>query len=273
MKIIFALLLFLTACNQKPIGYNTQIFPKVIDSLPVVGKNYSTNSIETQRNYVVYYGIIDTKKITLNKEHYILTGERIIEDYNNEFNNDSLYAFVDTNQILTIDLSKNKIPPPPPPPILNIDSSEKTDSINKELERTMIEWENRPNEYINSYPIFILNPNKQSLSIELQDMQVIMIYEALNELNEWQPIEYWTYSTCGNSYSNVVIEPKHFIMSKIVKYQGGYKTKLRLKIKNRNSIFYSNVFNGFINKSQLDTKKINQELSRKINSNNLFLDK
>lgn len=107
-------------------------------------------------------------------------------------------------------------------------------------------------DYFSSY---LINNSDSTFIIGTQDHSLIIIQEALDENNEWTPIEHWIYSRCGNSY----MEPLKLKSGKCVsipirKYKGDFKTKLRLKVLIRKEVFYSGLFEGSIYKSQFNKR-------------------
>lgn len=118
----------------------------------------------------------------------------------------------------------------------------------KTKEKEFLWLANYPKGYFISY---FINTSNITFKAERQDGSLMMIQEALNEKGEWSPIEFWVYSGCGNSYFNPLeLEPGHCVMVPIKKYSGSFKTKIRLKMKNNSSIYYSTSFDGSIDPSQ-----------------------
>jgi len=99
---------------------------------------------------------------------------------------------------------------------------------------------------------YLINTTDSTFKAELQDGSLIMIQEALNEKNEWQPIEYWVNSGCGNSYESLKIQPGQYVIIRIIQYAGSFKTKIRLKMRKAHSILYSEPFEGTVDKSQFE---------------------
>ncbi len=86
--------------------------------------------------------------------------------------------------------------------------------------------------------------------MSLEVGQMAPEFEAKNEKGEWKPIEYWSYSWCGNSYRSRKIGPNEIIKSKSFNYSGSYVTEIRFKLFNSNKVYYSNVLKGTIELSQ-----------------------
>ena len=55
----------------------------------------------------------------------------------------------------------------------------------------------------------------------------------------------------GKDIQNILEAKKYYAFS-IIKYEGNFKTKIRVKLRNNNHIYYSNEIDGFINRSQFD---------------------
>lgn len=109
-------------------------------------------------------------------------------------------------------------------------------------------------EYFTAY---LINASDSTLKASKQDGSLIMIQEALNEDGTWQPIEYWVYSGCGNSYFNPLnLQPNEYLMIPIRKYSGNFETKIRLKCRFGGTMEYSRSFKGSIKKSQFK-KQVN----------------
>lgn len=115
--------------------------------------------------------------------------------------------------------------------------------------------DNSPKNYFTAY---FINKSDSTFHASRQDGSLIMIQEALNQKGEWQPIEYWVYSGCGNSYFDPLeLQPGYYTLIPIKEYKGSFKTKLRLKMKKDKSIFYSDTFDGSIDIHQFDKQSEN----------------
>ncbi len=102
------------------------------------------------------------------------------------------------------------------------------------------------------YSIYVYNKTTDSLKISNQDWHLFLIQEAKNQNGQWQPIEFWKYSTCTNSYLSDQIEPSGIIKTQSKVYNGSFETQIRFKLLNDNKVYYSNSITGFINLSQFD---------------------
>lgn len=118
-------------------------------------------------------------------------------------------------------------------------------------------YEDNPKDYFTAY---LINTSDSTFKAERQDGSLMMIQEAMNDSGVWQPIEYWVYSGCGNSYFDPLeLDSGKYVTIPIKKYEGSFKTQFRLKMKTNSSIFYSETFEGSLEKSQFEkqTEKVN----------------
>ncbi|MGV8993484.1 MAG: hypothetical protein ACOH1O_05230 [Flavobacterium sp.] len=88
--------------------------------------------------------------------------------------------------------------------------------------------------------LYLKNNLKDSLNLSKQDWRLYLIQEAKDENGKWKPIEYWSYSWCGNSYLSEKIESGKIIKTDTEKYNGTFETVVRFKFLIDNKIFYSN---------------------------------
>ncbi len=100
------------------------------------------------------------------------------------------------------------------------------------------------------YSVYVINKTSDSISISTQDWHLFLIQEAKNKNGEWKPVEYWQYSTCGNSYLTKSIKPNGILKTESLVYFGDFKTEIRFKLLDNNQIYYSNAIHGSVNLSQ-----------------------
>ncbi len=105
---------------------------------------------------------------------------------------------------------------------------------------------------IQTYDMYIFYDEQhgQITKLKIQDGSLVMIQEAKDSVGNWNPIEYFNYSGCGNSYTHKNILPGTHLKSKIAIYSGDFRTSLRVKILINNTVQYSNEFYGSINNKQ-----------------------
>jgi hypothetical protein len=96
--------------------------------------------------------------------------------------------------------------------------------------------------------IWIINNSNDIVSIQMQDWSYICVLQGFSKGGQWLPVQYWRFSTCGNSYYTKKFLPKtanSFIIKLPVK--GDYETKLRFKLLGTDKFYFSNEFKGRIN--------------------------
>lgn len=96
--------------------------------------------------------------------------------------------------------------------------------------------------------VWIINNSKDTVTIQMQDWSFICILQAKTKSGQWNPMQYWRFSTCGNSYYLKHFPPKtaNSFITKLPD-KGDYKTKLRFKLLGKDKYYYSNEFDGKIN--------------------------
>ncbi len=112
----------------------------------------------------------------------------------------------------------------------------------------------------NHFSAQFINNTSSKIDIDLQDGSLMMIQEALNENGKWEPIEYWVYSGCGNSYfHSLELNPGEYTIIPIPVYKGEFKTKIRLKYVRNDIVYYSKAFEGSISPNQFkrETNAVN----------------
>jgi hypothetical protein len=95
--------------------------------------------------------------------------------------------------------------------------------------------------------VWIINNSKDTITIQMQDWSFICVLQAKTKSGNWYPIQYWRFSTCGNSYYLKHFPPKtaNSFITKLPN-EGDYKTKLRYKLLGTDKFYYSNEFDGTI---------------------------
>jgi len=136
---------------------------------------------------------------------------------------------IDTDFVLTSELKSN----------LNF-QNDTTNEISLILEKS--------NDSLHS--IYVINNKNDSQNIRKQDWHLYLIQEAIDTDGEWSPIEYWQYSSCGNSYLSDKIDSDQILKVKSIAYNGNYKTLIRFKLLHMNKVYYSNSIDGFIDLNQ-----------------------
>lgn len=118
------------------------------------------------------------------------------------------------------------------------------------------------------FKVFVVNNSNKNINFNAQDSRLYMKVQALNEIGIWNDIEYLPSSWCGNSYHTLTLDTNNYWTFKTPKYEGEYKTKLRIeleyidpKIKSKKRrkeseiTIYSNEFEGSVNPAQFWNKR------------------
>lgn len=100
----------------------------------------------------------------------------------------------------------------------------------------------------NKQQVWIYNRSEKDVTLQMQDWWYICILQAKTPNGNWQPIQYWRFSSCGNSYYDETFKPNtaNSFVFEIPKY-GDFKTQLRFKLLGKEIFHYSNSFAGSIN--------------------------
>lgn len=231
--------------GEKEEGYYSGMIPYVIDSLPHSNVVVTRNAVGLPLSEINYAGnFLDT--IIFHPDRMLMDGTLFLDErkYEDTVSVSDFQVFV-SSQDLSFDIETRRMPP-----LFWLDEE---NPINDEVrERQWKEWQERPRNFVQTYPVFILNPTKQPLYLVSQDMRIIMIQEAKNEKGEWLPIEYWRYSDCGNSYGLIQVNSGQAVIANMYKYAGDFETELRVKLKSGKNSIYSKPFKGRINKKQFN---------------------
>lgn len=102
-------------------------------------------------------------------------------------------------------------------------------------------------QYVNCYPLLIFNNGKIPTYIKFNRI----IQEAKDKDRKWKPIEFSDpLRGCLVNHHFFKFKPKTYDGTAIIKYEGSFKTKLRIKVEINKKYYYSNEFDGKINPSQ-----------------------
>ncbi|AWA28961.1 hypothetical protein HYN48_02035 [Flavobacterium magnum] len=109
------------------------------------------------------------------------------------------------------------------------------------------------NQYVNSYPVLIRNGGREVALFEAFHPFPI-IQEALDTDGIWKPIEFVEPRVMGciPGTAAYLLMPGTYMATSVIRYQGDFKTKIRVKIQNGRSNYYSNEVTGYINRSQFN---------------------
>jgi hypothetical protein len=251
--IVFFLILFLIcSCNNKQ-NEKTFVLPNIKDTTKITDFYFSPECMQRSKNEVKTLQKIG-ENANLNssykKFNYFLESSNDLFERKNlsKYPFSGFQIFVDTMNELSIESGYSNYP------FLTF-----WDTINnkKRFEdslRQNIEWENwkRNKKYVKALPVYIINQTKKSIVISEQETELFLIQEALDKNGKWKPIEYMTFSDCGDSFSEYILRPNYYLMTKVYKYKGGFETLIRIKMASDTIITYSKPFRGSINLSQFN---------------------
>ena len=104
------------------------------------------------------------------------------------------------------------------------------------------------------YPVYIVNNSKVPKLLKGKDLRLFGLQEAVIKESKyyarWHPVEMRGWDFCGNGHWSRIIMPNQYALVLFPKYSGDFKTKMRVRIQNGESIYVSQPFEGVINKSQ-----------------------
>jgi hypothetical protein len=112
--------------------------------------------------------------------------------------------------------------------------------------------------------VWLINNTIDTVSIQMQDFSYICVLQGLTKGGQWFPVQFWKFSTCGNSYIDKHFPPKtanSFITT--IPNRGDFETKLRFKLLGTDKFYYSNEFIGKINYCEFveDSTNYNERIS------------
>ncbi|MDR6240075.1 hypothetical protein [Aureibacter tunicatorum] len=234
-------------------------FPKIIDNLPKPDKLLAQNELHKADPLIYMFGDLNNKSYKLVN---INRGFNLSPDSLPKARPSNLKIFIDTTQVLSIDLSRYDIPPPPVyvddkvPVIYEADDLEleyDEVSVIDTLETIRIRklYEEREPRCVRSYPVYVENISGKDLRVFTVDDKLLMIQEVLDDNGKWRSIEYFRFGMCGNGYYYQPLPKNHFMLIKTPLYEGAFKTKMRLKMKIDDKYIFSNEIDFHINRNQM----------------------
>lgn len=271
--IAFFCLVSIISCKNQT---DKLVYPYIISLKESFDTIIRVNSDKMLFSRPVIYGLNVKDTVDLGKSKYYKKNNFIGWSYGDKkIKTDSLIVFVDTSKVdfhtnlVDSNFSRN-LPPPPPPPLDAKDSSEIASYKNKRasfLDEYMKAIDKAKRTHFELFPVYVYNYSNTNtvVSKPLSNGALYLIVEAKNKKQEWKPIEYWEQHSflCGTGHQDYILKPKHFMMSSVRKYQGGYKTKMRVKLRTFENVFYSNEFYGYINYSQFDSNYVVNEIQNR----------
>jgi hypothetical protein len=105
------------------------------------------------------------------------------------------------------------------------------------------------------YPVYLVNSTQETKTLIGIDDHLYGIQEALDKNGTWRPIECEGYDHCGNGLWGLYVHQQEYVILLFRVYSGHYKTKLRVKIQNRDYLYASGAFDGTIDEKQFNLSK------------------
>lgn len=105
--------------------------------------------------------------------------------------------------------------------------------------------------YHSAFPVLITNLSDSLILVGSHNIIRWMVREAKDENGRWIEIEKRITDLCGTAKRDIVIEPGHILVAKLLRYKGSYNAECRLKFKFGNEVVYSNTFNDWVDERQL----------------------
>lgn len=150
-----------------------------------------------------------------------------------------------------------------------LSDSLKTDGFElfPDYKKTVI-WTNQEDERTFSYyPVYVVNNTPNTKLFKGKSQHVFSIQEALDSNKKWRPIEGRKLFFCGNGFWGLKIHSNEFVALLIPKYEGTFKTKIRIRIEIGDIIYVSTPYEGYINEKQFYFNKDDEYLYKPIVNN------
>lgn len=254
LKYIF-IFLFFSSCNKK----EESKYPRLI--VPKVKKSIRVNSKEMIRLSLAYPLAFNFDKDTILKKEIDFKSldkysvgfkniDTILPRYNFKIILDTTYlvslkgfqyqnlSLPDEKHLIVNGKIGNKIP-----------NESQINEFNKITSRYFNKLFALENDYVTCYPLLIYNNDFKPAYFK----SIKMIQEAKDVDGKWKPVEFFQdIPTCVVTNMFLKLNPHKYQASAIIKYNGDFKTMLRVKVKINNEVYYSNEIYGHINKSQFN---------------------
>ncbi len=242
-------MILLISCNPENRNSLSSRFPNYLDTTSIKGIDFEIQEMALTYNHLQLIDTFDFSNQTINLNKQLKSGEHkktALLGYLLPEDSLEILILVDTTRLIPTRNNFLGYILPPPPEYLNDDlDSLLIDDIPLIL--------NRNDRYINNYPIFIINKSNSMVSLLYESISgFVMIQEAQDSIGNWNPIQYWHWNWCGNTYALVDLKPNYYALTRTPKFSGKKNTKMRLKLKVYEQFFYSNEFYGSIDYSQFN---------------------
>jgi hypothetical protein len=133
--------------------------------------------------------------------------------------------------------------------------------------------EGRPDfDTLMGFPAFVVNSTDKIKYMHGKDGHVFALQEAKARDGKWYPIEGRCYDFCGNGRWATRMHPNEFFCFMVPKYQGSFKTQLRLRLQNNDVIYLSEPYEGTIQASQIASPENGYQLTASNEDDSLQLE-
>jgi hypothetical protein len=105
-------------------------------------------------------------------------------------------------------------------------------------------------------PVFIANLSEEKRYLVGNSGHLLITQQAKDKAGNWQDIEIEVPGGCGMVKYICELETNDFVLTTVYRFQGSFKTQLRIKLETANHTFYSKPFAGFIDYEQVHNPKI-----------------
>ncbi len=98
------------------------------------------------------------------------------------------------------------------------------------------------------FRVWLLNNSADTITLNTEGESLVCVLQAQDMAKKWQPVQFWRFSSCGNSNIAKYLLPQasiSFLAS--IPRNGNFKTALRYKLAGVKQFYYSNEFEGRIN--------------------------
>jgi hypothetical protein len=98
------------------------------------------------------------------------------------------------------------------------------------------------------FRVWLANNSADTIALNTEGESLVCVLQAQDIAKKWQPVQFWRFSSCGNSNIAKYLLPQESIsfLANIPR-NGNFKTMLRYKLAGVKQFYYSNEFEGRIN--------------------------
>lgn len=105
-------------------------------------------------------------------------------------------------------------------------------------------------------PVYIANLSRDIRYLKGISSHISVTQQAKDKNNKWRDIETPIRPGCGMVKYICELNPNDFVLTTVLRFNGNYKTQLRIKLEANNQTYYSEPFVGLIDYLQIENPKI-----------------